>query len=138
MPRSISSLRALALLSAAVCASIATGAFAQPSILINEIDADTPGTDSAEFVELTDGGVGNTALDGLVLVFYNGSNDQSYAAFDLDGAFSPPDLTAVPLLSQRSVDLAHVFGRERTVDAQDTVVPPDPAHAARGTGASCQ
>ena len=91
MPRSISSLRALALLSAAVCASIATGAFAQPSILINEIDADTPGTDSAEFVELTDGGVGNTALDGLVLVFYNGSNDQSYAAFDLDGTVTSSD-----------------------------------------------
>src|SRR5262249_54225580 len=28
---------------------------------------------------------GNTSLDGLVVVFYNGSNDASYAAFDLDG-----------------------------------------------------
>jgi len=55
------------------------------NVIINEIDADTPGTDAAEFVELYDGGVGNTALDGLVVVFYNGSNDQSYAAFDLDG-----------------------------------------------------
>ena len=32
-----------------------------------------------------DGGVGNTALDGLVVVFYNGNGDVSYAAFDLDG-----------------------------------------------------
>ncbi len=56
-----------------------------PSILINEIDVDTPSTDTMEFVELYDGGVGNTALDGLVLVFYNGSNNQSYAAYDLDG-----------------------------------------------------
>ena len=55
------------------------------NVIINEVDADTPSTDAAEFVELTDGGVGNTPLDGLVVVFYNGGNDQSYAAFDLDG-----------------------------------------------------
>ena len=55
------------------------------NIVINEVDADTPGTDSAEFVELFDGGTGNTSLDGLVAVFYNGNNDSSYAAFDLDG-----------------------------------------------------
>ena len=39
----------------------------------------------AEFVELYDGGAGNTSLDGLVAVFYNGNGDSSYAAFDLDG-----------------------------------------------------
>lgn len=55
------------------------------TLVINEIDADTDGTDIAEFVELYDGGVGNTSLDGLVLVFFNGSNDQSYNAFDLSG-----------------------------------------------------
>ncbi|MCO6511569.1 MAG: hypothetical protein J5I65_12325, partial [Aridibacter famidurans] len=43
------------------------------NIVINEIDSDTPGTDAAEFVELYDGGTGNTALDGLVVVFFNGS-----------------------------------------------------------------
>jgi predicted extracellular nuclease/plastocyanin/subtilisin-like proprotein convertase family protein len=43
------------------------------------------GTDAGEFVELYDGGLGNTSLTGLVVVFYNGSNDLSYAAFDLDG-----------------------------------------------------
>ena len=55
------------------------------NVIINELDADTPGDDVAEFVELYDGGTGGTALDGLVVVFYNGSNDLSYAAFDLDG-----------------------------------------------------
>jgi DNA/RNA endonuclease G (NUC1) len=55
------------------------------NVIINEADSDTPGTDVAEFVEVYDGGVGNTPLDGLVVVFYNGSNDLSYAAFDLDG-----------------------------------------------------
>ena len=55
------------------------------NIIINEVDADTPGTDTQEFVELYDGGTGNTSLNGFVLVFYNGSNNQSYAAYDLDG-----------------------------------------------------
>ncbi len=56
-----------------------------PSVIINEVDADTPGTDAAEFIELYDGGTGNTSLDGLVVVLFNGSNDQSYRAVDLDG-----------------------------------------------------
>ena len=55
------------------------------TIRINEVDADTTGTDTAEFVELYDGGAGNTSLDGLVLVFYNGSDDQSYFSIDLTG-----------------------------------------------------
>jgi predicted extracellular nuclease len=54
-------------------------------VLINEVDADTPGTDTLEFVELFDGGTGSTALDGLTVVFFNGSDDASYDAFDLDG-----------------------------------------------------
>lgn len=57
------------------------------NVVINELDADTPGSgfDLAEFVELYDGGVGNTPLQGLTVVFFNGSSDTSYAAFDLDG-----------------------------------------------------
>ncbi len=55
-------------------------------IVINEIDADTEGSDVLEFVELYDGGVGNTSLDGHILVFYNGSNNQSYATYDLTGS----------------------------------------------------
>ena len=57
-------------------------------VMINEVDADTPGSDTAEFVELYDGGTGNTPLDGLVVVFFegmSGSGNQSYVAFDLDG-----------------------------------------------------
>ena len=54
-------------------------------VLINKADADTPGADNLEFVELYDGGTGSTDLTGLVVVFHNGSTDASYAAFDLDG-----------------------------------------------------
>src|SRR6185436_772233 len=62
--------------------------------MINEVDADTPGSDTAEFIELYDGGPGhgggNTPLDGLVVVLYDGgltpfTGNQSYAAFDLTG-----------------------------------------------------
>ncbi|MCB0064198.1 MAG: lamin tail domain-containing protein, partial [Caldilineaceae bacterium] len=58
---------------------------ASTSLIINEVDADTPGDDTAEFVELFDGGSGNTSLTGYTLVLFNGSNDQSYLAIDLDG-----------------------------------------------------
>lgn len=64
---------------------------ATPSVLINEVDADQTSTDAAEFVELYDGGAGSTALDGLVLVLYNGSDDASYLAFDLDGQSTDAD-----------------------------------------------
>ena len=56
-----------------------------PPIVINEVDADTAGTDTLEFVELYDGGIGNVSLTGLVLVFFNGASDDSYFARDLDG-----------------------------------------------------
>ena len=53
------------------------------NVCINEVDADQPGSDRMEFVELY--GPPNTSLDGLVVVFMNGSDDASYASYDLDG-----------------------------------------------------
>ncbi len=53
------------------------------TIVINEVDADQTGSDNGEFVELY--GPTNESLDGMVLVFYNGSGDVSYGAIDLDG-----------------------------------------------------
>ncbi len=52
---------------------------------INEIDPDQAGTDMAEFVELL--GTPGAPADGLVLVLFNGSDDASYDAIDLDGLF---------------------------------------------------
>ncbi|MDC0748293.1 lamin tail domain-containing protein [Polyangium mundeleinium] len=46
-------------------------------LLINELDSDQMGTDSAEFVEITTG-VPNVSLAGYTLVLYNGNNDLSY------------------------------------------------------------
>jgi hypothetical protein len=68
-----------------------SGALAGSGVIINEVDSDQLSTDTAEFVELFDGGAGNTPLDGFVVVFYNGSTDLSYAAFDLDGFATDAD-----------------------------------------------
>jgi predicted extracellular nuclease len=67
------------------------GGVTPPDVLINEVDSDTPSTDSLEFVELYDGGMGNTALDGAVVVLYNGNGDTVYEAFDLDGYATDAD-----------------------------------------------
>lgn len=63
--------------------SAATGV--STDLVINEFDADQSGTDSAEFVELYDGGSGDTDLSGLSIVLYNGSDNKSYRSYDLDG-----------------------------------------------------
>ncbi|MEZ4517048.1 MAG: Ig-like domain-containing protein [Chloroflexota bacterium] len=60
-------------------------------MLINEVDSDTPGQDMAEFIELYDGGDGHTDLSGLVVVLFNGGNDKSYRAIDLDGQATDAD-----------------------------------------------
>jgi uncharacterized repeat protein (TIGR01451 family) len=67
--------------------AIQTTVLAAPGdpVIINELDADQSSTDTAEFIELFDGGSGSTPLDGMVLVFYNGNGDTSYRAIDLDG-----------------------------------------------------
>ena len=56
-------------------------------IVINELDCDTPGIDDMEFLELKSD-TPNFALDGYVVVFFNGSDsgaDSSYMTIDLDG-----------------------------------------------------
>lgn len=64
-------------------------ATAQTTVFINEVDAYSP--DNREFIELFDGGSGNTALDGLVIVLFNGNGDVSYRAFDLDNYSTDAD-----------------------------------------------
>ncbi len=67
------------------------------NIMINEVDADTPGIDTQEFIELFDGGAGTTSLDGLILIHFNGSDDQSVDfggsvyAIDLNGYTTDSD-----------------------------------------------
>jgi len=58
-------------------------------IKINEILYDTPGADSACFVELY--GPGNSSLDNIILVGVNGYNGDDYISIDLTGYTIPGD-----------------------------------------------
>lgn len=56
-------------------------------LVINELDADSPSTDTAEFIELKSQ-TPNFSTDGYILVFFNGSSsgaDSSYMVIDLNG-----------------------------------------------------
>ncbi|XP_071963521.1 uncharacterized protein [Antedon mediterranea] len=57
-----------------------------PAIVINELNVDNAESDTHEYIELYDFGVGRTKLDGLMLVFFDGTNDdRSYFEVDLTG-----------------------------------------------------
>ena len=62
----------------------------QAQVVINEFDCDSPGFDDKEFIELKSV-TPNYDLNGLVLVFFNGSSsgeDRSYYTIDLDGGIT--------------------------------------------------
>lgn len=81
------------------------------TVVINEIDADTPGFDVAEFVELKSfdsNGVAlpNFSLDGYVLVFYNAGSSPflgttCYYSIDLDGLVT--DINGLILIGNSQV-----------------------------------
>lgn len=54
------------------------------NVVINEVDSDTPSTDTKEFIELKTASP-NMSLDTYVLVLFNGGGEVSYKAYDLDG-----------------------------------------------------
>ena len=62
-----------------------------PTLVISEVDADQASTDTSEFVELFDGGAGNTSLDGVTLVLFNGNGDAAYDSIALDGYTTDAD-----------------------------------------------
>lgn len=76
---------------------------AHGQIVINELDVDSPSTDTMEFIELlTD--TPEQSLNGYVLVLFNGSDnggDSSYFALDLDGLTS--DVNGVLLIANQDV-----------------------------------
>ncbi|KAG6922066.1 hypothetical protein G0U57_003950 [Chelydra serpentina] len=55
------------------------------SLLINEINADNPGEDTSEFVELYHTSGREAPLDDYYLVFYNGNGNQAYKVLNLQG-----------------------------------------------------
>ena len=55
------------------------------AVVINEIDYDQPGTDTAEFIELFNSGESDASLQNYSIDLINGSNSTSYRNIDLSG-----------------------------------------------------
>jgi len=55
------------------------------SVVINEIDYDQPGTDTAEFIELFNSGTSAISLSNYSIELINGTNSTSYRTIDLSG-----------------------------------------------------
>ena len=98
MPSPFRKLALLALSFLTCCTAIAQ------DIMINEVDADQPGADPAEFIELY--GTPGTSLDGLVLVCFNGLDDVPYLEFDLSGyALNASGFFVVGSINVPNIDL---------------------------------
>jgi len=77
--------------------------FTFSQVVINELDCDTPGVDTMEFLELLSD-TPNFDLDGYVVVFFNGSDsgmNSSYFTVDLDGYQT--DINGLLLIGSNSV-----------------------------------
>jgi len=84
-----------------LCSSFSYGQI----LVINEIDSDTPGIDTKEFVEIKSQ-TPNFPLDGYVLVFFNGSttssdSNSSYFAISLNGVTT--DVNGLALIGNNDV-----------------------------------
>jgi len=64
------------------------GGGGMPHVVINEIDYDNVGTDTAEYVELVNPSAATADLAGLRLVLVNGATNQQYDSIDLSPAGS--------------------------------------------------
>ena len=64
------------------------GGGGMPHVVINEIDYDNVGTDTAEYVELVNPSTATADLAGLRLVLVNGATNQQYDSIDLSPAGS--------------------------------------------------
>jgi predicted extracellular nuclease len=73
----------LACASSAIIGSMAFSSHA--AIIINEIDYDQPGTDTAEFIELFNSGSSAISLNNYSIDLINGNNLSTYRSIDLSG-----------------------------------------------------
>ena len=55
------------------------------ALIINEVDYDQPGSDTAEFIELYNTGADSLSLDGYLIDLFNGKNGSVYRSINLGG-----------------------------------------------------
>ncbi len=77
----------LSICTLAICtlAGLAVTSATQAAVVINEIDYDQPGADTAEFIELYNNSSSSVALDTFSINLINGGDDSVYRSIDLNG-----------------------------------------------------
>jgi predicted extracellular nuclease len=72
-------------LSICTLAGLVVTSVTQAAVVINEIDYDQPGADTAEFIELYNNSSSSTSLDTYSINLINGSDGSVYRSIDLSG-----------------------------------------------------
>jgi imidazolonepropionase-like amidohydrolase len=70
------------------------------TLVINEIDYDQPGADTAEFVEVYNPGTSAFSLTGIAVVLINGSGGTEYGRATLDGMLGPGEYLVIGIRGQ--------------------------------------
>nr|XP_009937517.1 PREDICTED: uncharacterized protein LOC104333682 [Opisthocomus hoazin] len=89
------------------------------TLLINEINADSPGEDSSEFVELYHTSGQTARLDGYYLVFYNGNGNQAYKVLNLQGKVT--NSQGLFLVGSSSVNPAIIIPKNTIQNGPDAI-----------------
>ncbi|XP_074014867.1 uncharacterized protein [Numenius arquata] len=88
-------------------------------LLINEVNADSPGEDTSEFVELYHTSGQTARLDGYYLVFYNGNGNQAYKVLNLQGKVT--NSQGFFLIGSSSVNPAMVIPKNTIQNGPDAI-----------------
>ncbi|XP_050173787.1 uncharacterized protein LOC126641301 [Myiozetetes cayanensis] len=89
------------------------------TLLINEVNADSPGEDTSEFVELYHTSGQTAPLDGYHLVFYNGNGNRAYKVLNLRGRVT--DSQGLFLIGSSSVNPAMVIPKNTIQNGPDAI-----------------
>ncbi|XP_068765233.1 uncharacterized protein [Struthio camelus] len=89
------------------------------TLLINEVNADSPGEDTSEFVELYHTSGQTAHLDGYYLVFYNGNGNQAYKVLNLQGKVT--NSQGFFLIGSSSINPAMVIPKNTIQNGPDAI-----------------
>ncbi|XP_039416361.1 uncharacterized protein LOC104684914 isoform X2 [Corvus cornix cornix] len=89
------------------------------TLLINEVNADSPGVDTAEFVELYHTSGQAARLDGYYLVLYNGNGNRAYKVLNLQGKVT--NSQGLFLIGSSSLNPALVIPRNTIQNGPDAI-----------------
>ncbi|RMC17927.1 hypothetical protein DUI87_05596 [Hirundo rustica rustica] len=85
------------------------------TLLINEVNADSPGVDSAEFVGLYHTSGQTAHLDGYCLVLYNGNRNRAYEVLNFQGKVTNSQGEVLPSAPSGEFEFIELQGPHSTV-----------------------